>query len=150
MEESVKLEFFLVFFLLALCALAQEPAQPVVVTGKSVLTNDSIITMVKGGLAEDVIISVVNTQHANYTLTPEQLIALKTAGVPDRVVKAMVDKYSGPGVNALFLGKASGATPATGTISTGDPNNPLTPHDSGIYLYAKNQRGEYTLSRRLE
>jgi len=110
------------------------------------LTNDAIVKMVRAGLGEDVIVSMVNTQPANYTLTPEQLIALKSAGVPDRVVTAMVTKYSGTGVGALLGGKASGATPPAGTVSAGDPNDPTAPHDSGIYLYAKNRNGEYTLT----
>jgi hypothetical protein len=142
----VKHKFFLLCFLLARCILAQDPTQTVAAAGQSALTNDAIIKMVTAGLGEDVIISMVNTQPANYTLTPDQLIALKSAGVPDRVVTAMVTKYSGTGVGALLGGKASGATPPAGTISTGDPNDPTAPHDSGIYLYAKNRNSEYTLT----
>jgi hypothetical protein len=102
--------------------------------------------MVKAGLDEDVIVSMVRIRPANYALTPEDLIALKSAGVPDKVVKAMVEKYSGSNIHPLLGGKPSGATPVTGTVSPGDPNDPLTPHDSGIYLYAKNRNGEYTLT----
>jgi len=36
----------------------------------------------------------------------------------------------------------SGATPAPGSTSTADPNDPLTPHDSGIYLYTKDRDGK--------
>lgn len=137
---------FLLYCLLSLSGLAQDTTQAVAAPGQSALTNDAIIKMVQAGLGEGVIVSMVNTQPANYTLTPEQLIALKSAGVSDRVVTAMVTKYSSTGIGALLGRKISGATPPAGTLATGDPNDPTAPHDSGIYLYAKNRKGEYTLS----
>jgi len=118
-------------------ALAQEP-----------LTNDSVIKMVKAGLSEDVIVSMVKTQPAKYTLKPDELIRLKSAGVPDKVVAAMVEKNTGAASGPIVApqGQASGATPAVGTVSTGNPNDPMSPHDSGIYLYAKDRNGEYKLT----
>jgi hypothetical protein len=115
---------------------------------QSALTNDSIIKMVKAGLGEDVIVSMVNSQTARYNLAPDDLIALKSAGVPDRIVTAMVKKYSAPGfsVSTMLGGKPSGATTQAGTVSAGDPNDPMAPHDSGIYLYAKNPQGGHTLA----
>ena len=56
------------------------------------LTNDSVVKMVKPGLSEDVILSMVRTQPGKYSVTPEQLIDMKSAGVPDRIVAAMVEK----------------------------------------------------------
>jgi len=100
--------------------------------------------MVKAGLSEDVILSMVKTQPAQYTLTPDQLIALKSVGVPDKVVAAMVEKAAGG--STLGAAKTTGATPIAGTVATGDPNDPMSPHDSGIYLYAKDRNGEYKLT----
>jgi hypothetical protein len=37
---------------------------------------------------------------------------------------------------------ASGATPAAGTVAVGDPDDPMSPHDSGIYLYSKDRNGQ--------
>ena len=111
------------------------------------LTNDSVIKMAKAGLSEDVMVSMVKTQPAKYTLTPEQLIAMKAAGVPDRVVAAMVEKSAGAGASSRFTGGiASGATLAAGNVASGDPNDPTAAHDSGIYLYAKDRNGEYKLT----
>lgn len=107
------------------------------------LTNDSIIKMVKAGLSQDVIVSMVRSQPSSYTLTPDQLIALKSAGVPDAVVSAMVNKNVGAG--SVVRANSSGATPAAGTVAAGDPNDPMASHDSGIYLYAKDRNGEYKL-----
>ncbi len=117
-----------------------------VASAQEPLTNDSVIKMVKAGLSEDVVVSMVKTQPAKYTLTPDQLISLKSAGVPDKVVAAMVEKSSGGGTGGYMDPHASGATPAAGTVANGDPNDPLAPHDSGIYIYAKNRNGEYRLT----
>lgn len=98
--------------------------------------------MVKAGLSADVIVSMVKSQPAQYTVTPDQMIALKSAGVPDAVVAAMVEKASG----ANTPGKASGATPSAGNVAAGDPNDPMAPHDSGIYLHSRNRNGEYKMT----
>lgn len=117
-----------------------------VASAQEPLTNDSVIKMVKAGLSEDVIVSMVKSQPAKYALTPDQLISLKSAGVPDKVVAAMIERNAGGGVGAAIAPQASGATPAAGTVATGDPNDPMSPHDSGIYLYAKDRNGEYKLT----
>jgi hypothetical protein len=113
------------------------------VWGQAPLTKDSVIKMVKAGLAEDVILSMVKSQPANYVLSADDLIVLKAAGVPDKVVTAMVERNAG---SAASNPKASGATPSGGNVATGDPNDPMSPHDSGIYLYAKDRNGEYKLT----
>src|ERR1039457_1156546 len=61
-------------------------------SGQEPLNNESILKMVKAGLSEDVIANLVKTQPARYAVTPDQLIELKAAGVPDKVVAAMVEK----------------------------------------------------------
>jgi len=99
---------------------------------------------VRSGLSEDIIVSMVKSQPAKFEMTPDQLIALKSAGVSDKVVASMVEKSAGYGTSAA--GAASGATPVKGTVASGDPNDPLASHDSGIYLYAKNRNGEYKLT----
>jgi hypothetical protein len=59
---------------------------------QQILTNDDILKAVKAGLAEDVIIGMIQQNPGKYTATPDGLIELKTAGVPDRVVTAMLKK----------------------------------------------------------
>jgi len=56
----------------------------------------------------------------------------------------MVERHAAAGTGPAAI--ASGATPAAGTTASGDPNDPLAPHDSGIYLYAKNRNGEYKMT----
>ena len=82
----------------------------VLIWGQEPLTNDSVVKMVKAGLTEEVILSMVRSQPARYVLTADELVALKAAGVPDKVVAAMVERNSGggtPGSTATASGAPS-------------------------------------------
>lgn len=59
---------------------------------KAALTNDSIIKMIKGGLSADVVVRMIASQPCKFSVTPDDLLALKQAGVPDSVIAAMLDK----------------------------------------------------------
>jgi len=61
---------------------------------QTALTNDSIIKMVKGGLSDDVVVSTIKAQPGEYSTNPESLIALKSAGVSDKVIGSMVDRMA--------------------------------------------------------
>jgi len=63
---------------------------------QTTLTNDAVMKMATASLGEDVIISMINTQPGNYSVTPDNLIALKKAGVSDKTIAAMVSKGSQP------------------------------------------------------
>jgi hypothetical protein len=93
------------FFALAFLASAQET-----------LTNDSVAKMVKAGLGESLIVSMIQNQPGKYTLTPDGLVKLKEQGVPDKVLAAMVAKGSG--------GAPSSSEPASVEPASGDiPQN---------------------------
>jgi hypothetical protein len=62
----------------------EQPGQP--------LTNESIIKLVKAGLGEATIINIVNTQPGKYSLRADDIIALKKAGVSEKVITAMLNK----------------------------------------------------------
>lgn len=53
------------------------------------LDNDTIIRMTKAGLGDDVILQTIQLQSGHYDTHPEDLIALKQAGLSDRVISAM-------------------------------------------------------------
>jgi hypothetical protein len=59
----------------------QGPTQP--------LNNDSIVKLVKAGLGEDTIISIVRTQPGKYSLGADDIIALKEAGVSEKTITTM-------------------------------------------------------------
>jgi hypothetical protein len=99
------------------------------------LTNESVVKMVKAGLSEGVILSMVKTQPAKYSVNPDKLIELKSAGVSDSIVAAMVERNAGAGPVA-----------PNPTVATGNPNDPMAPHDSGIYVYSNDRNGEYKMT----
>jgi hypothetical protein len=64
---------------------------PLLVAQQS-LNNDAVIKLVKAGLSDDLIVSTINAQPGIYDTSTDGLIALKTAGVSDKVVAAIVAK----------------------------------------------------------
>ncbi len=61
---------------------------------QQVLNNDSVVKLLKAGLSEDLIVSTINASPGTYDTSAEGLIALKGAGVSDKVVSAIVVKAS--------------------------------------------------------
>ena len=59
------------------------------------LVNQDIVKMVKAGLSDDTIVSMISSQPGNYTVTPDALIDLKNAHVSERVINTMIAKQSG-------------------------------------------------------
>jgi tetratricopeptide (TPR) repeat protein len=55
-----------------------------------VLTNDAVVAMVKAGLGDDVIITKIRATPGRYDLTTQGIIALKNAGVSDRLIHVML------------------------------------------------------------
>jgi hypothetical protein len=72
---------------------------------QEVLTNDSVVQMVKAGLPEAVVIAKIRSTQTKFDLRTDSLVNLKKAGVSDKVLEAMV---------------ASGS-PATGTLPAPPP-----------------------------
>jgi len=58
------------------------------VAAQTVLTNDSIMKMAKAGLGDDIVVSTINAQPGQYSTSADDLIALKGAGVSDKVIAA--------------------------------------------------------------
>src|SRR5215471_5976039 len=75
------------------------------------LTNEGIIKMVKSGLGEDIIVTVIERQPGTFSITADDLIRLKREGVTDKVLAAMLGK-------AGALAAAPAASPATTTAAT--------------------------------
>lgn len=61
------------------------------------LNNDSVVKMVKSGLGESLIVSMVQNQPGKYLLTPDDLVKLKEAGVSEKILTAMANKGSDGG-----------------------------------------------------
>jgi hypothetical protein len=65
-----------------------------VVSAQEPLTNDSIVKMVKGGLGEDLVLTMIQNQPGKYSLSPDSLVKLKQQGVSEKLLAAMVSKGS--------------------------------------------------------
>jgi hypothetical protein len=65
---------------------------PVPKAERAKMSNDSVIRMEKAGLGDDLIVQTIATQPGQYVTDADSLIALKQAGVSDRVITAMVNK----------------------------------------------------------
>ncbi|MFI5116039.1 MAG: hypothetical protein ACHP8B_05000 [Terriglobales bacterium] len=70
-------------------------ALTVLAGAQETLNNDSILKMVKAGLGEDLIVTMVQTQPGKYSVNPDELITLKQAGVSERILAAMATKAGG-------------------------------------------------------
>jgi len=86
---------------------------------QAALTNDSIIKMVNAGLGDNVIMSTIKVQPAQYSTDPDGLIALKSAGVSDQIIAAMVERMA---------------------VSGGAPNTENTGEDAKAVVYVYRNR----------
>jgi hypothetical protein len=102
------------------------------------LNNDAVIKLAKAGLTDDLIVSTINSQAGTYDTSTDGIIALKTAGVSDKVVAAVVAKASAPAPVAAVL--AAAAAPAEA-----DPNDPTSPHEPGLYLMLNSPDGKHNM-----
>jgi hypothetical protein len=93
----------LVFWLILPCLLlAQER-----------LTNDSVLKLVKSGLSDELILSMIKSQPSKFSLGADDLVALKKAGVSEKILGAMIQKNAS--------GSAPAATAATTSFDMGAP-----------------------------
>lgn len=107
-----KILFALAILLTGVWSAAQQP-----------LNNDAIIKMVKGGLSDDLIVTTITSSPGNYDISPDGMIALKSAGVSDKVVAAMVHK-----ANATIKQPAQ----ATSSQSQPNMNSPISDQQTSI------------------
>src|SRR5215207_5137408 len=72
----------------AACAQAQRAEE-------QVLTNASVIKLVRGGFSDKAVIAIINSRPTRFDLTAERLIELKKSRVSERVILAMIGRESG-------------------------------------------------------
>ena len=61
-----------------------------------VLTNESILSMIKAGLGEEVIIGKIRISQGQYNLATSDMLKLKTDGVSDKIIQAMIEASAPP------------------------------------------------------
>ena len=125
-----------VFVLLATVCFSQAS----VFAQDEVMTNSEVITLAKAGLNQSIIINKIRTSKSDFDLSTDSLIELKKAGISDEIVNAMLTAKTGdkmPAQNAVGMNQVKG-----------DPNDPMSPHGYGVYLYEENN-GERKMTQLL-
>jgi hypothetical protein len=64
------------------------------VFAQQVLDDEAVIKLIKAGVSKNIVLSVVKNQPGRYSLTADDVISLKNAGVPDEIVAAMIEKQA--------------------------------------------------------
>jgi len=97
---------------------------------QQVMTNDSVIKLVKAGLSDDLIVTTINSSPGAYDTSTDGIIALKTAGASDKVIGAIITRAAAPAAPSAS-GPNSANTPPPPADSTGPasqaPTRGLTP-----------------------
>jgi hypothetical protein len=83
---------------------------------QEVLTNDSIQKLVKSGISENLVVSMVQNQPGKYSLTPDEVVKLKQAGVSEKILTAMANKATGSVGNPSGTVKLELKTPVRLTV----------------------------------
>ena len=72
-------------------SVAIPPAMPTEnISNSEVLTNDSIVQLVKAGIPEEIVISMIKTQPTRFDVGAGGVVALKTNGVSFNIINEMV------------------------------------------------------------
>jgi hypothetical protein len=100
-------------------------ALAVAASAQDALTNDAVVKMVKSGLGEGLVVTMIQSRPGKYSLTPDDLVKLKEAGVSEKILTAMVTRNAGGGSPA-------GSAPANTASGTGDLDIPAA-IEIGVY-----------------
>jgi hypothetical protein len=87
---------------------------------QEVLTNDSVIQMVKAGLPEAVVIAKIKSTATKFDLKTDSLVSLKKAGVTDKVLEAMVVAGSGGSSTANAMPAPPASAVGAGALKNQD------------------------------
>ena len=91
MKKVISLTLVLVLATLTVAApFVQEPVQNQPQNAASELTNKDVLDMVQSGLATEIIVAKIKASPGKFDTSAATLAELKSAGVPDAVIMAMV------------------------------------------------------------
>jgi hypothetical protein len=82
------------------------------VSAQEVMTNETVIQMVKAGFSENVILAKMRSSQTKFDTRTEALIALKQAGVPEKVMQAIVSGGAPPASSAPAASAPAASAPA--------------------------------------
>ena len=116
-------------------------------TQQTVLTNSSVVKMVRAGLGDDLVVQSINSQPALFNTSADDLIALKRAGVSTRVLAAMLSKISAatPAAARTLLPVAPAASLVAAPLNAAAATStglPAGVDDMGVYYRNRDGRWE--------
>lgn len=124
---------------------AEPPRETASAPGQEVLTNKSVLDMVKAKVAPAVIISQIHSSKTDFDLSTSELIRLTKAGVPEPVLEAMRSPTAAPVVASAPESKSTvwviGGVPFPITLMDDIPLDP----EPGRVLHFQASR-DFTLS----
>jgi hypothetical protein len=88
--------------------------------GQEVLTNDSVVQMIKAGLPESVVIAKIRSTPTKFDLRTDSLVGLKKNGVSDKVIEAMMVPGSPAPAAQTASTAPTAAAPAAGALRDRD------------------------------
>jgi hypothetical protein len=98
------------------------------------LSNDDVVQMVKGGFDANTTIAAIEAGGTNFDTSVQALMALKAAGVSEKIISAMLAATK---KKAEAAKTAAPAAPAAATAP-----NPDVPEDVGVYVKLKGALSE--------
>jgi hypothetical protein len=94
------------------------------------LTNNDVVEMIKAGLSADIVVAKIKASSSKFDTSPSALQQLKSAGVPDTVILAMVQAQMGAST------EKSGATAESENDNSGTGGSQAL-----VYVYRKKNFG---------
>jgi hypothetical protein len=79
------------------------------------MSNAEVVKMVKAGLSDDIVMGTIKSQPGSYSTTADDLIALKKAGVSDKVIAAMMEKNTAAAASGSAVPAPAGAVAPAAT-----------------------------------
>jgi hypothetical protein len=64
------------------------------VFAEEIITNETIVTLVKAGLGEELIISKIKTSQTQFDVSTDGILKLKSEGVNEKIIKTMIEASS--------------------------------------------------------
>jgi hypothetical protein len=84
-------------------------------SAQEAMNNEGIIKLVKSNMSEDLILSIIRQQPGTYSLGATDLVALKEAGISERIIAAMLAKSKPDVAAGVSVDPASKQAPQAAT-----------------------------------
>jgi hypothetical protein len=134
-----------VAIVLSLCGSTSLRAQeyPTRVQIKSILVNRDIVQMVHAKVSESTILQAIKASPTNFNISGIGIAGLKSAGVPEAIIDAMITASSDPKASVEIISPAQVPSPRNNPAPRTDPppaqlpaQPTYLPEEIGVYVFA--------------